>query len=136
MRFTEAQEGVYPAALAELRSGRKTSHWMWFVFPQLVGLGRSEMSRRFAITGPGEAKAYLADPVLGPRLREVTEAMLLHAGSPVRDILGQPDDAKFRSCMTLFRRVSPPGSADEALFDRALEAFFDGAEDPATLARL
>ncbi|QDL91794.1 DUF1810 domain-containing protein [Paroceanicella profunda] len=135
-RFIEAQEGVYPIALTELRSGRKTRHWIWFVFPQLLGLGRSEMSRRYALTGPAEARAYLADPLLGARLHESTRAMLSHRGVPAAEILGRPDDRKFHACVTLFRHVSAPESEDDFLFSDALDTFFDGRDHPATVARL
>jgi uncharacterized protein (DUF1810 family) len=131
-RFVAAQQGVHETALAELRAGRKRSHWMWFVFPQLAGLGRSDMARRYAIRDGDEAAAYLAHPVLGPRLRACAAAALLHRGRAIGDILGHPDDLKFHSSMTLFAGVAP----DEAVFQDCLDAFFDGRPDPATLARL
>ena len=131
-RFVEAQQPIYPQALAELQAGRKRSHWMWFVFPQLQGLGRSETARRYAISDVEQARAYLAHPLLGPRLQECTRALLQHADRSAREILGTPDDLKFRSSMTLFAAV-----ADEpALFEQALEAFFDGKADRLTLERL
>lgn len=127
--FVTAQEGIYPAALAELRAGRKTSHWMWFVFPQIAGLGRSETARFYAIAGRGEARAYLAHPVLGPRLAEAAAAMLVHRGTPAEAILGPVDAMKLRSSMTLFEAVAE----DPAPFAKVIEAFFDGARDTATL---
>lgn len=131
--FVEAQAPVHETALAELRAGRKRSHWMWFVFPQIAGLGHSSMSRRYALHSLQEASAYLDHPVLGPRLRECTEAVLTHAGKrSARDILGSPDDLKFHSSMTLFHRASP----EEPLFQRALKAFFAGEQDEGTLARI
>lgn len=131
-RFVEAQQAVYPQALAEMQAGRKRSHWMWFVFPQIEGLGHSEMAQRYAISDTEHARAYLAHPLLGPRLQECTRALLQHIERPAREILGTPDDLKFRSSMTLFAAV-----ADEpALFERALEAFFEGKPDRLTLERL
>ena len=131
-RFVAAHEGVYPTALAELRAGRKTSHWMWFVFPQIAGLGQSAMAQRYAIGSLAEAKAYLDHPVLGPRLRECVGALLDHAGRSATDIMGRPDDLKLRSCLTLFQAAAPK----EPLFAEALAVFFDGKPDLATLARL
>jgi uncharacterized protein (DUF1810 family) len=131
-RFVDAQRGVWPDALAELRAGRKTSHWMWFVFPQIAGLGSSPMARRYAFAGVAEARAYLAHPVLGPRLREATEAMLAHAGTAPEVILGGIDALKLRSSMTLFEAAAD----DPALFARCLDASYSGARDADTLARL
>ena len=128
-RFREAQDGVIDAALAELRRGRKQSHWMWFVFPQLAGLGRSGMAERYAIRSLVEAKAYLADPLLGRRLADCTEAMHSHPDLSAHAILGSPDDLKFRSSMTLFALVSPPGS----VFHRAIDRFYEGEMDARTL---
>jgi uncharacterized protein (DUF1810 family) len=128
-RFVRAQERTYPTALAEVRSGRKRSHWMWYVFPQIAGLGFSEMSRRYAIRSTAEARAYLAHPLLGPRLIECFEAALDVEGRTAHEIFGSPDDLKFRSCATLFARVAPPGS----VFQRALEKYFGGEGDPRTL---
>ena len=128
-RFREAQDGVIDAALAELRRGRKQSHWMWFVFPQLAGLGRSGIAERYAIRSLDEAKAYLADPLLGTRLVECTEAMLSHSDVSAHAILGSPDDLKFRSSMTLFALVLPPGS----VFHRAIDRFHEGEMDVRTL---
>ena len=131
-RFVRAQDGVYDTALAEITAGQKRSHWMWFVFPQIAGLGQSDMARRYAIGSLEEAVAYLAHPVLGPRLIEITAAMLSHAGDAAAKILGGIDAVKLRSSMTLFSRAA----TDPVLFDRCLAMFFGGAPDPATLARL
>ena len=120
-RFVRTQDGTaYETALAEIRSGRKRSHWMWYVFPQVAGLGFSEMSQRFAIESAAEARAYLAHPVLGPRLVECVEAVLAVKGRSAHAIFGSPDDLKLRSCATLFAQVSPPGS----VFERLLEDVF------------
>lgn len=129
-RFVAAQDAgaTYAAALRELRAGRKVSHWIWFVFPQASGLGSSSMSRTYAIDSPAEARAYLEHPVLGPRLIESAGALMGHAGLSAQDILGSTDAMKVRSCMTLFARLSPGGS----VFQRVLDAHFDGAADPAT----
>lgn len=131
-RFVMAQDPVFPEVLAELRAGRKRTHWMWFVFPQLAGLGFSHMARRYAIPDLGTARLYLADPVLGPRLREATRLMITHAGRSARDILGTPDDMKFHSSMTLFRQAAED-PADAALFQQALDAFFGGDLDRQSL---
>jgi uncharacterized protein (DUF1810 family) len=128
-RFLEAQERDYDRALAEIRAGRKRTHWMWYVFPQFAGLGGSPMSQRYAIRSLEEAKAYLAHPILGPRLIECAEAVLAVRGRSAADIFGSPDDLKLRSCATLFDIVSP-GS----VFDRLLARYFDGTRDPLTLA--
>lgn len=127
-RFIGAQSAIYAAAVAELRGGRKQSHWMWFIFPQVAGLGFSEMSRRFAITSLDEARAYLDDPVLGPRLHECCEAMLATAGRSAQAILGPIDAVKLRSSMTLFHRADP----EDRTFPEVLERFFDGLPDEAT----
>jgi uncharacterized protein (DUF1810 family) len=127
-RFLEAQERDYDRALAEIRAGRKRTHWMWYVFPQFAGLGGSPMSQRYAIRSLEEAKAYLADPILGPRLVECAEAVLAVRGRSAADIFGSPDDLKLRSCATLFDMVSP-GS----VFDRLLETYYDGVRDSLTL---
>jgi uncharacterized protein (DUF1810 family) len=131
-RFVEAQTGVYDQVTRELREGRKRSHWIWFIFPQIAGLGHSSMAQRYAITSLDEAKAYLADPVLGPRLRECTELVNAIEGRDIGAILGYPDDLKFRSSMTLFAHAAP----DEPLFRGALEKYFAGEEDGLTLARI
>jgi len=128
-RFVEAQEGVYAQALAELKGGRKRSHWMWFVFPQFDGLGVSSTARHYAIKSLDEARAYLAHPLLGPRLRECADALLKVEGRSAAEIMGSPDDLKLRSCATLFARVSPSGSA----FARLLEKYYDGRADEKTL---
>lgn len=130
-RFIRAQAGDYGRALSELRSGTKRSHWMWYVFPQFDGLGSSSMSRRFSIRSRAEAGAYLAHPVLGPRLRECAGALLVHRGRSVREILGSPDDLKLRSSATLFAEVS-----GEGVFVRLLEQFFGGERDEETLRLL
>jgi uncharacterized protein (DUF1810 family) len=128
-RFVAAQDPVYARVLAELRAGGKRSHWMWFVFPQIAGLGHSDMARRYAIAGLAEAKDYLAEPVLGPRLRECTQAMLDWAGKRSADqILGSIDALKFASSMTLFEAAG--GSAE---FGKALDAFYNGRRDARTL---
>ncbi|QOY93187.1 DUF1810 domain-containing protein [Massilia sp. UMI-21] len=131
-RFIRAQEPVYATVLAELRAGRKHSHWMWFVFPQVAGLGRSDMARRYAIASADEAAAYLAHPVLGARLRECASIVAALDGPSADEIFGQPDALKFRSSMTLFADVAP----DEAVFQACIDKYFDGQADEATLARL
>ncbi len=128
-RFVTAQRDVYPIALAELQAGRKRSHWMWFVFPQVEGLGSSWMAQRYAIASAAEAEAYLRHPVLGPRLVECADAVLAVAGRSAHEILGSPDDLKLRSSATLFASVSPPGS----VFERLLGTYFGGSRDDATL---
>jgi uncharacterized protein (DUF1810 family) len=129
-RFVTAQnEGAtYERALAELRRGRKTSHWMWFVFPQIAGLGHSPTSQFFAIESLDEARAYLAHPVLGPRLRECAEVVAATTGRSSVDVFGGIDAQKLRSSMTLFARAAP----EEPVFERTLEVFFDGDPDPLT----
>jgi uncharacterized protein (DUF1810 family) len=131
-RFLVAQAQDYPRAIAELRTGEKRSHWIWFVFPQLQGLGSSAASRHFGLSGIAEARAYLAHPVLGFRLRESFAAMLGHAGATARQVLGELDAAKFRSCLTLFLQAAP----GDDVFAHALEHFFKGEPDPMTLALL
>ncbi len=128
-RFLVAQADSFAQALAELRAGRKQSHWMWYVFPQFAGLGMSPMSKRFAIRSVAEAAAYLAHPVLGPRLREVAEAALAIPTRSALAIFGSPDDAKLRSCATLFALVSPEGS----VFHRILDKYFASRRDEQTL---
>jgi uncharacterized protein (DUF1810 family) len=130
-RFVQAQQEVFEAARAELLSGRKASHWMWFVFPQVAGLGHSPMARRYAIGSLGEARAYLAHPILGPRLRELTSIVTALPDSDGRAIFGDVDAMKFRSSMTLFDAAEPG-----AVFASALQRFFAGQRDPATLDRL
>ena len=131
-RFVEAQESVYAQVCAELRAGHKKSHWMWFIFPQLRGLGHSAMADRFAISDLGEARAYLAHPVLGSRLRECMRMVMDIQGKRVEEIVGYPDDLKFRSSMTLFAQAAP----EEVIFQRMLERFFDGRPDERTLSLL
>ena len=131
-RFVEAQDGVIDTALAELRRGRKASHWMWFVFPQVAGLGHSPMARRYAIRSRAEAEAYLAHPLLGPRLTECASAVLSVEGRSAHDVFGSPDDMKFRSSMTLFAEVAP----DRAVFRDNLLKYFGGQADAATEGRL
>lgn len=130
--FIAAQDRVWPDVRSELADGAKRSHWMWFVFPQIAGLGSSEMAVRFALGSAEEARAYLAHPILGERLRDVTRLMLGHAGRDASAILGHVDALKFRSSMTLFQ-VADPG---EPLFAEALRAFAGGEPDPRTLALL
>jgi uncharacterized protein (DUF1810 family) len=130
-RFIDAQEPVYAQVMSELRSGRKRSHWMWFVFPQIAGLGHSAMARRYAIASRDEAVAYLAHPILGPRLRECTQIVCGIQGRSIEQILGSPDDIKFRSSMTLFEAVS-----GDPVFRNALDRFYAGASDSATLSIL
>jgi uncharacterized protein (DUF1810 family) len=131
-RFVLAQDRVYEQVLAELRGGMKTSHWMWFIFPQIRGLGRSPVSIEYAIFGREEAQGYLQHPILGARLKECTRLVLNVERRSVEEIFGSPDDMKFRSCMTLFAQVSP----DDDIFQRALKKYFDGVPDPLTLNRL
>ena len=131
-RFIVAQERVFADVLDELRRGRKTSHWIWFIFPQIAGLGRSEMSRRFAITSPDEARSCLAHPVLGARLRECASAVLAANAGTAEGIFGPIDAVKLRSSMTLFQRAAP----DEAVFGEVLNRYFGGIADAATEALL
>ncbi|MCK0196943.1 DUF1810 domain-containing protein [Ancylobacter sp. 6x-1] len=137
-RFLRAQDGSFDAALAEIRAGRKASHWMWFVFPQLRGLGSSPMAQRYAIGSLAEARAYLDHPVLGPRLAIITEAVIDHADTPLRALFGTPDDLKYRSSMTLFAlaRQEPARPEGAALWRRALAVHCRGEECPRTLALL
>ena len=131
-RFVTAQEGDYAQALQEIQSGRKRSHWMWYIFPQVAGLGFSSMSQRYAIQSLAEAKAYLTHPLLGPRLTAIAEAAFAVEGRSAHDIFGDPDDMKLRSCATLFTQVSPPGS----VFHRLLDKYFQGKSDGDTLRLL
>ena len=128
-RFVEAQDGVYPRALSELHAGRKASHWMWFVFPQVAGLGSSPTSQRYAIGSLEEARAYLEHPVLGARLIECARALLTHPDRGAREIMGSPDDAKLRSSMTLFALAADA----EPLFQQVLDTFFAGDRDQRTV---
>jgi len=147
--FVQAQDRVYPAVLAELRAGAKRSHWMWFVFPQIVGLGHSAAARHYAIRSIAEARAYLADPLLGGRLRECVAAMLANRARGAEDILGAVDAIKFRSSLTLFEQAEDDSggegtdgqgtggegtnAGEPGLFGAALDAFYDGDRDEATL---
>ncbi|HEY0587194.1 MAG TPA: DUF1810 domain-containing protein [Pseudoduganella sp.] len=128
-RFVAAQENIYPQVVNELSAGRKRSHWMWFIFPQLAGLGFSAMAQQYAVGGLAEARAYLAHPVLGPRLRECSALVLAVRGATVHGIFGAPDNMKFHSSMTLFAQAAP----DEALFRDCLDKYFGGVPDQATL---
>lgn len=128
-RFVKAQKFTYARALAEIRAGRKESHWMWYIFPQFDGLGFSAMAERYAIKSLDEARAYLAHPTLGPRLVECVEAALGVEGRSARAIFGTPDDLKLRSCATLFAEVSPAGSG----FERLLGKYYGGGRDEKTL---
>lgn len=128
-RFLAAQEPAYNTVLAELRAGKKSSHWIWFIFPQITGLGHSAMAQQFAIGSLDEAKAYLQHPVLGQRLRECTQLVLNVNGRRVEEIFDYPDNLKFRSCMTLFLTAA----TDNTLFKNALHKCFDGKPDQQTL---
>jgi uncharacterized protein (DUF1810 family) len=127
-RFVAAQDNLYPAVLEELRRGRKTGHWMWFIFPQLRGLGSSEMSRFYGIASLAEARAYLADPVLGSRLRECASLVLASDAPTAESIFGSVDARKLRSSMTLFHRAAP----QDPTFARVLDRYYGGAPDEAT----
>jgi uncharacterized protein (DUF1810 family) len=131
-RFIDAQDGVYEQALSELRRGRKTGHWMWFVFPQIEGLGHSPMAQQYAISGLDEARAYLAHPALGPRLVECARVVASTTGRSAHEIFGSPDDLKLRSSMTLFARAA----SDTPEFQQVLDRYFDGKLDERTLERL
>ena len=131
-RFVEAQSGCFEEVCNELRAGRKKSHWMWFIFPQLQGLGSSPMAVRYAISSKQEAEAYLQNGILGPRLRQCTELVLRVEGRSVQQIFGSPDDLKFRSSMTLFANVG----AENSVFQDALRKYFAGQPDPLTIGRL
>ncbi len=131
-RFVDAQRGTYEQACAELRRGRKTGHWIWFIFPQIAGLGMSAMSQRYAIGSLAEAKAYLGHSILGPRLREISEIALGIEGRTTDEIFGWPDDMKLRSSMTLFAAAS----GDERVFVGVLEKYFGGERDKKTLELL
>ena len=131
-RFVLAQERDYDRALSEIVGGRKRTHWMWYIFPQIDGLAYSSTSQRYAIKSLDEGRAYLAHSVLGPRLRECAEAVVRLEGRSASEIFGSPDDLKLRSCATLFAAVSPPGS----VFDRILEKYYGGRRDERTLKLL
>ena len=128
-RFVDAQEEVFEEVRSELRAGRKTSHWIWFIFPQIQGLGHSATAREFAIRSREEAAAYAAHPILGPRLRECTRLVNAIEGRGITQILGTPDDLKFRSSMTLFAKVCP----DEPVFTEAIDKYYGGEFDGRTL---
>jgi uncharacterized protein (DUF1810 family) len=128
-RFLQAQTDDYEQALREITSGRKRTHWMWYIFPQIDGLAFSSTSKHYAIKSLDEARAYLDHPILGPRLRECAEAVVRLEGKSAREIFGSPDDLKLRSCATLFACVSPPGS----VFDRVLAKYYQGERDEKTL---
>jgi uncharacterized protein (DUF1810 family) len=131
-RFVEAQRAVYERVRAELSAGQKQGHWIWFIFPQLTGLGMSAMSEEFGISSLDEAKSYINHPILGERLRECTELVLNVQDRSVDQIFGYPDNLKFRSCMTLFAK----SASDSRIFKNALEKYFGGEGDPLTLERL
>jgi uncharacterized protein (DUF1810 family) len=130
-RFVDAQHRPYEQACAELAAGCKRSHWMWFVFPQLQGLGRSATAQHYGIASKAEAQAYWAHPLLGPRLKQCTELVLAVDGRSAQQIFGPPDDLKFRSCMTLFALAT-----GEPVFSRALDRYFGGEADPRTIELL
>ena len=131
-RFVDAQEAIFEQVRAQLRAGRKASHWMWFIFPQIAGLGHSPIAIRYAISSRQEAEAYLIHPLLGPRLRECSRLVNLVEGRSIEQILGYPDNLKFRSCMTLFAQVT----TDNQIFKDALQKYFGGELDRLTLERL
>jgi uncharacterized protein (DUF1810 family) len=131
-RFVDAQKPCFEGVRSELRDGSKTGHWMWFIFPQIRGLGHSPMARRFAISSREEAEAYLGHPILGPRLQECTRLVNLIEGRSLEQIFGYPDEFKFRSCMTLFAHATP----DNQVFIDALRKYCGGSFDPLTLERL
>lgn len=135
-RFVVAQDRVYEQVLAELSAGRKTSHWIWFIFPQIEGLGHSPMARKYAIGSLDEARAYLEHPVLGPRLSQCAALVNAVEGRTISEILGPPDDMKFCSSMTLFARAGDRPGDDVDVFVEALNKYFDGEPDPLTLERL
>ncbi len=128
-RFLEAQKNSYDTALREIKAGRKCSHWMWYIFPQIRGLGYSAMAQHYAIWDLGEAREYLRHPVLGPRLIEISEALLALEESDPRRVMGSPDDLKLRSCMTLFQSAAP----DQPVFGKVLNKFYGGSPDGRTL---
>jgi uncharacterized protein (DUF1810 family) len=134
-RFVDAQAEVYRQVVDELTDGRKRTHWIWFIFPQLTGLGHSVMAQRYAIRDLDQAKRYLADPILGSRLRHDVQVMTRHEGKSALEILGSPDDLKFRSCLTLFSQAALDND-DRLLFVRALNQFYSGNADPRTLELL
>lgn len=132
IHFVNAQAQVYGQVVAELTAGQKRTHWMWFIFPQLAGLGHSAMAQRYAIRDINQARRYLADPILGSRLRDDVRLMVRHKGKSALEILGSPDDVKFRSCLTLFCEAASDKS-DRSVFAEALNQFYNGEPDPRTL---
>jgi uncharacterized protein (DUF1810 family) len=132
IRFLDAQDQIFGQVVDELTLGRKQTHWMWFVFPQIIGLGRSAMAQHYAIRDLDQARRYLADPVLGLRLRQAVKLMNDHQSKSAFDILGSPDDLKFRSCLTLFREAASE-RLDRELFTDALNQFYQGQPDARTL---
>jgi len=135
IRFLDAQDQVYQQVVEELGRGRKKTHWMWFIFPQLAGLGRSGMAQHYAIRDIDQAKRYLADPILGTRLRQGVRLLLDQKKKSAFEILGSPDDLKLRSCLTLFHEAVSNDS-DRASFTKALDQFYQGEADPRTLGLL
>ena len=135
IRFLDAQDQIYAHVIEELTSGRKQTHWMWFIFPQLVGLGRSATAQHYGIRDLDQARRYLGDSILGPRLRQVVNLMIGQKGRSAFEILGSPDDKKFRSCLTLFREAASENS-DRTLFTKALDQFYRGQPDGRTLELL
>ena len=135
-RFVQAQQGVYEQALREMQAGEKRSHWMWFIFPQIAGLGSSSMAQRYAISSRNEAIAYLEHPVLGARLRQITAAVNAVSGRSLEQVFGHPDDLKFHSSMTLFAEAALSVSPEETAYADALAKWFGGRMDEATLRRL
>jgi uncharacterized protein (DUF1810 family) len=135
IRFVNAQTEVYSQVIDELTEGCKRTHWMWFIFPQLAGLGHSEIAQHYAIHDLDQARRYLADPILGTRLGHDVRLMMSHKGKSALDILGSPDDLKFRSCLTLFGQAASDNS-ERLLFAEALDQFYGGAPDPRTLELL
>jgi uncharacterized protein (DUF1810 family) len=135
IRFVNAQNAIYTQVIEELANGCKETHWMWFIFPQLTGLGHSAMAQRYAIRDLDQAKRYLADPILGARLRQAVRMIMEHKAKSALEILGSPDDLKFRSCLTLFREAASNNS-DRLLFTEALDQFYGGQPDRRTLELL
>ncbi len=135
IRFLDAQDRIYQQVVEELAKGRKETHWMWFIFPQLAGLGRSGMAQHYAIRDLDQAGRYVADSILGPRLRQVVKLLMNQKGKSAFEILGSPDDLKLRSCLTLFREAASDES-DRALFTKALDQFYRGEPDARTLELL
>jgi uncharacterized protein (DUF1810 family) len=135
IRFLHAQDHIFADVIAELTDGQKQSHWMWFIFPQVAGLGRSAMAQSYAVRDLDQARRFLADSTLGPRLRQAVSLMMGHQGKSALEILGSPDDMKFRSCLTLFREAAHE-TTDRELFGKALDQFYKGQPDTLTLELL